>query len=1089
MGDELKFQTLSKDQFKIPSNSFSAFKLSYDDANNISESSKTVLLGKIPDTWFEEKSKGLVNRFVKSSRKSLRSSFKNVIGGVLGSSTSGSSYEIENKVMDILETSLNADPEDDSDFSAESHSDRSDCESERFDQFSYNDPSSLHSEEPLKGDDPSHQHTEIRAAHPSESPDIHFSKNGNKGPVNKHIDEEVDPNDATGIDIYSPAQSPSTFDNSEYQIPLDSSRTSLPSAAYSVTMNSDFDSSKSGAEDVSAQSHVVRFNTQRSNLSRRLSFRRISKSRKNIAVVMPQPCDEPVLSGNQRVRRIHIKEERKVMKKMKRLASRGKKSARKSTGDVKQRLVKKLLRSYQNGEIIKADKMLVLIKIAKSVNQLPSFSENEPCDSRVYERWREYMVVLRKSNRSSTSTEIQLYDVNKKKKSQKLIKPDISFPLTSKQVKVQFYSAVDKSISLIVGDHDPDTEEEEVAKGVKIYILQCQAQSSSYQWLYLMKGVLGYNMPSAFQVAIPMLDLSIFIEIPLEVVKDSFISKNLDSITVNKLSKGYSIEYVGIFKYLREAISSSAKSLINATTSEKIQKAIREAHNFWLCYKYYDRLEWASFDSHMFYIQNLVKTDQYQVELRDKTISPRSTRSISGKLIKEPVPIEGFLSRLTDIFGDEKSILSKFYRMSYFYSSDNILFYTKFYRAIPPSPDSAFLFCDEGTDMYEIASKMPNVFEQNPFPLDENDHIEWFNDENFEKMDKLALSELERRIHQIVKAEAAIDLCQVREIRKVPFKSISLLQKKFMNLIWYSNNQSEDDEEIMDSVLEIEMIHGSVLKLQAPSRLIRDQWISRLQDLKNYWFIRKNDDLAKMSEVRLKNKNNLMINEYTDSNIVKEVGKVELAHSVADSHVYNMDSLSLNRCIIMSGYLYVKPKVHSDFAQYFVVLCPGFLLLFTFSKRSKRTGVSKETSSYEHYMTIGLNSTYLHSGESTAGDLLYTRKEFDSRHPGHHTLPRIYSNGWKSAEEEPIRCFSIWMGKKRNYTGKAKSNYEGLESGNLGNARNTLPKNPGFVRMYQKFGLTGKTILFMARSRQERELWVTNILIETDRYKSIARKR
>lgn len=1082
MGDKAKFETLSKDQFKIPSNSFSAFKLSYDDANNISESSKTVLLGRIPDTWFEEKSKGLVNRLVKLSRRSVRTSFKTVMGGVLGSSSSGPLFEIEDKVINILETSLNADPEDDSDCLAESG-----CESERYDQFSYNVSLPLHSEEQLHGDDHSHLDAEFRPSHTLKSAHMHFFESSNKEHVDKFQDEPVDPNDANGIDIYSPAQSPSTFEASEYHAPFDSSRTSLP-LAYSVTMNSELESSKLGLENPAAQSNIVRFNTLRSRL-RRLSFGRSSRSRKNIAVVMPQPCDEPILSGHQRVRRIHIKEERKVMKKMKKYALRGKKSARKSTGDVKQRLVKKLLRSYQNGEIIKADKMLVLIKIAKSVNQLPLFSENEPCDTRVYERWKEYMVVLRKSNQSSTYTEIQFYDVNKRKRSQDLIKPDISFPLTRKQVKVQFYSAVDKSISLIVGDQDPETEDEEVAKGLKIYILQCQVPSTSYQWLYLMRGVLGYKMPSAFQVSIPYLDLSIFIEIPLEVVKESYIAQNLDTITVNKVSKGYAIEYFGLFKYLREVISTLAKSLVNGTTSEKIRKSIQEAHNFWLCYKYYDRLEWASFDSHMFYIQNLVKTDQYQVELRDKTTSPRLTRTASGKLIKEPVPVEGFLSRLTDIFGDETSVLRRFYRMLYFYSSDNILFYTKFYRAIPPSPDNAFLYSEEGSDMYEIASKIPDVFEQNPFPLDENDHIEWFNEENFEKMDKLALSELERKIHQIVKAEAAIDLCQIREIRKVPFKSVSLLQRKFMNLIWYLNNQSEDDEEIMDSVLEIEMIHGSILKLQAPSRFIRDEWILRLQDLKNYWFIRKNDDLAKMSEVRLKNKNNLMINEYTDSNIVKEVGKVELAHSIADSHVYNMDSLSLNRCVIMSGYLYVKPKVHSDFAQYFVVLCPGFLLLFTFSKRSKRTGVSKETSSYEHYMTIGLNCTYLHSGESTASDLLYTRKEFDSRNPGHHTLPRIYSNGWRSAEEEPIRCFSIWMGKKRNYTGKAKSNYESLGSGNPGNARSTLPKNPGFVRMYQKFGLTGKTILFMARSRQERELWVTNILVETDRYSSIARKR
>ena len=42
-------------------------------------------------------------------------------------------------------------------------------------------------------------------------------------------------------------------------------------------------------------------------------------------------------------------------------------------------------------------------------------------------------------------------------------------------------------------------------------------------------------------------------------------------------------------------------------------------------------------------------------------------------------------------------------------------------------------------------------------------------------------------------------------------------------------------------------------------------------------------------------------------------------------------------------------------------------------------------------------------------------------------------------------------------------------------------KNPGMVTMIRKLGITGKSIMFTANSRQERDRWTMCILSEMDR--------
>ena len=82
-------------------------------------------------------------------------------------------------------------------------------------------------------------------------------------------------------------------------------------------------------------------------------------------------------------------------------------------------------------------------------------------------------------------------------------------------------------------------------------------------------------------------------------------------------------------------------------------------------------------------------------------------------------------------------------------------------------------------------------------------------------------------------------------------------------------------------------------------------------------------------------------------------------------------------------------------------------------------------------------------------------------------------------EEKPTQCFNLWVGNKRDIHKVSKS---GLKKFDV-----EMPKNPGFMKLYKNFGVTGKNVLFLCRSRQEKEPWVSNIQNEVNRFASLER--
>lgn len=1032
-------------QIRIPKSSFIAFRLIYSDSKTISETSKCVFLGRIPDVWLDEKRSGILSSSTSHMKDRVAKNFRSTVSTIHSSVRNGATTNDEIEFADQNpEGEINIFSRSNKAFSKQLKKELSRLKSSSKDSLippetDFDDASIINAniESDANRESDTGLDTGLESDTYSRISDNNFTPQSSYSSNNYNQKMEVV---SPVKSFFMPQQISSNVPEFNIQ-PVES--------RYENTGNERMKE----VESIVLEEGIN--DEDRSKLNPKVNFDTKAKRNSNfskVSITKPQPTD-----SNPEDFLIAAEKHEKYRKKLKKLAQNSKARASAKKDNLQLKVYKSLLKSYKAGQVVRTDKMLVMVKEAYQVTHANKFSELEPFDTRVYERWNEFFVVLRKSNDASKPLIIQLYDainINESKK-----KPTYEIIL-SKDVHAQFYSTTDKSISISVPNE----------LGLVIYIFQSHFQITSYKWLYFIKQVLGHNLDNTFNIHLVALDVKMNIKLPRD-LKLELMESN-DYIEVKKLENGYSVVHSRMIEYIKTVIFEQLKS---KKGHPKICEFLKKTSNPWFCYKNYDRLEWIINNSELFYIQQQLLSKTFLLQFLELSQEPRTIES-EGTLFHQPYPIEGFLARLTNTLGKEVSFLRTFHKMLYFFTSDHILFFTKYYRGVPPSSDGRISTSD---DVSLLNQSIPDIYVKSPFDLDENNHITWLDSLNFEKHDEIALSEFERRTQQVAKAEGLLDLCSVKSVRPIPIEKVQKAHKILQCLLWYSSTSPLNDDEIIDSSFEIELINGSCVKLQAPSRTIRDEWIIRLKELVDFWRIKRSDFLSKAIDTRDINESHLNINEYVDSNVVQEANDLEFSHSYADPHIHNISSIAMLNSVIMSGHLYQKHKKHSNFSQYFVVLCPGFLLLFTLFRRSKVTGDWQKSSYFEHYLTIPIADCYLYSGNSTSLDLLDRQKDFDSMNPGHHSLPRLYADGWKSSEEEPLRCFTLWFGKKRHISGHDKFAEEKYD---FDSNKHTMPKNPGLVNMVRKAGFTGRSLVFMARSRQEREMWVSKIYTEIDRF-------
>ncbi|KAJ5577278.1 hypothetical protein N7535_004204 [Penicillium sp. DV-2018c] len=725
-------------------------------------------------------------------------------------------------------------------------------------------------------------------------------------------------------------------------------------------------------------------------------------------------------------------------------------------------------RKVQDGEIVKAERMLVCVEESEQSSLPADYSENDSLrmGTRAVDKWREFLVICRKSSVEHTPVALQMYRTR--------VIPDIQRPnsktppyyeirLNHKNTHVNLYSPLDKTI-VIWYPH---------RHGTKIFILRPKSAVHSTEWYTFIRQVLGWRRPTSLPIYVPDLGVSLIFNNPFTEIEPD-LTDNVDNEHTAVASDRSADDRNAAATIIRGCI----KMLEGRQEWAEVLKAWSKTGKMGLVWKRYDRLEWVFGNNEENMYCSIAMQRSHELELRPRHHYPTEA-SHGGRKEEEPAPIEGFLVRLTSQKGVHQRLNKMFFKRLYFFTQDHYLFFCRPAKALPPAPPRFAQLEDESVpSARQLLDQMPLSWDVDPYPL-ENGEISWLSSGNKEfvkRRDAEAYALVQRNVHNLSQADGYIDMCQVKEVRNVhrgscpadpnvgEGPSVDFNREPTDTLQDDGATREFDDDRTFEMVLN----NGLVIRLQAYDTTTRDEWVNRLESLVTYWHTRCTDDAMELQAVRRRNIKLLDIDEAMESVVGQFAEKWEVKKAEASPHLHNMCLLTGCRTIKMSGHLYRKPRRHTTFHQCHVVLTAGKLLIFSSTLR-KRNGTVIPHIHQELETTIDLADCYIYSGLLTENDLLYDNQTFDSNNPGLHALPRVYldSDAFTSRDEDTAITFVVWQPLSKSY-------FRAQEIGEEGKVKRSL-------RHVSTLGKHGRTIVFKARSRVEKDRWVMSISSEIDR--------
>ncbi|KAL8640436.1 MAG: hypothetical protein Q9228_002648 [Teloschistes exilis] len=721
------------------------------------------------------------------------------------------------------------------------------------------------------------------------------------------------------------------------------------------------------------------------------------------------------------------------------------------------------------GEIVKTEKMLV--RIDTSLTELPQeYDENASIktSSRTLEKWREYVVVCRESRKDEESDfAIQFYKtrvIPAMEDAHTMKRCTHEIALLRKSTRVNLYSSLDKTLVIWLPWKG----------GTKIFLLRPRSSSSSVEWYTFLRHALGWKRSQDLQVNVPDLSVTLQVIDPFKDIEAARAAASKSSGDEAALMKTVEAENAVANVLIQRCVD----MLQGSKEWSEVLKAWSQHEKMGLAWKRYDRLEWVHGANEQRMYGTLAMQKSHELELRPKKHYSTSVKPVERPVMDEPAPVEGFLVRLTSQRGRVQRLGKMFFKRLYFFTHDHYLCYCRPAKALPPPPPKTSLAKTSSIpSASEITQKTPIVYAVNPYPLS-GGKIGWLSKgtaASIERADEEAYTEAERRTNSLLNAEGYINICQIVRVRKVHRGStpadVNIDHGSDVDFHEAVSNSRQDDGKTDvfddDRTFELVLNNGLVIRLQAYNKETKHEWMTRLRKLVEYWKLRTADDMALLKSVRQANLETLGIDEEMEAHLGQFAEKWEVSRAVASPHLFNICGISCCRAITMSGVLYRKPRKHTTFLKCGVILAHGSLLVFHGTLR-KRTGEEIPHIQHERQTTIDLKNCYIYSGLVTEGDLLYQNRTFDSNHPGYNALPRIYTgDGWTSTDEDTMTTFVIWQVKSRSFF---KANDETEQGG----SRRTL-------RYVSRLGVPGRSMVFKARSRAERDHWVMSVGMEIER--------
>ncbi|KAF2629090.1 meiotically up-regulated gene 56 protein [Macroventuria anomochaeta] len=737
-------------------------------------------------------------------------------------------------------------------------------------------------------------------------------------------------------------------------------------------------------------------------------------------------------------------------------------------------------KSIKDGLVVKMERMLVRVDAADEVPEDFDENVNQQVVSRVKDKWREYMIVCRHSHTDETDFLLQLYQTR--------VIPEIEqagagkraayeIPLGRKMSKVNLYSSLDKSI--VVSMPGP--------RGTLIFIMQARTASNAVEWYTFLRNILGWRRASELQINIPDMSLSVQIANPFVKLEASQNQVQDADDTEEAILKTMQEEQAVAQTLVRQCLD----QLEDAPEWATVLEAWTKEQRIGLAWKRYDRLEWIHGANERKMYGTIAMLKSHDLELRPKTHYPTTvvTRK-KQKTLTEPVPVEGFLIRLTGQRGRAKRMGLMYHKQLYFASHDQYLIFSRPTKAAPPPPPRLPTSNNAAVPTLQaIQDNTPDNWAVNPYPVQDKE-IEWLREghsgtpETRRLHDEDAADEFERKEQNLLNCDGYINMADIVKVRKARLGASPVDEEiepgsdvDFDEDVDMDGSRGEDgatSDIDLDRTFELVMKNGLIIRLQAADKTRRKEWINHLRALAKYWKHRTASDITLYKSTRSRNLSALNIDEEGEAHIGQFARKWEVTQSFASAQLYNMCGIACCRSIHMSGMLYRKPRIHAPFTRCSVILAAGTLLIFRDVLRS-RVGKQLSHIHHERIANLDLRDCYIYSGLLTESDLLYQNQTFDANKPGHHALPRIYlEDGWTSTDEDVMTTFVIWHG-------KAKSWFRAEEgAGGAGEKERKEGKRTKLKRV-AKLGSKGRSVVFRARSRAERDHWVLAIQNEIER--------
>jgi hypothetical protein len=259
-------------------------------------------------------------------------------------------------------------------------------------------------------------------------------------------------------------------------------------------------------------------------------------------------------------------------------------------------------------------------------------------------------------------------------------------------------------------------------KGTLIFIMQVRTASNAVEWYTFLRNILGWRRASELQINIPDMSLSVRIADPFQKLEAS----------QNQVQDAEDVEQA-ILKTMQEE-QAVAQSLIRQCLEQledapewaTVLEAWTKDQRIGLAWKRYDRLEWIHGANERKMYGTIAMLKSHDLELRPKTHYPTTavTRK-KQKTLTEPVPVEGFLIRLTGQQGRAKRLGLMYHKQLYFASHDHYLVFSRPTKVTPPPPPKLPTTNNSAVPTPRvIQDKTPDNWAVNPYPVQDN-QITW----------------------------------------------------------------------------------------------------------------------------------------------------------------------------------------------------------------------------------------------------------------------------------------------------------------------------------------------------------------------------